>query len=90
MAPQTGTQCPYDREIKYSSEKSTQGEIELTPRFGTHILFVLVNYPAHGTFEMRKLVMMNGCQRQNDTADLSSRVERSCIRPAFSSMDRGF
>lgn len=37
---QTGTQRPYDREIKYSTEKSTQGGTESSLSFGTHILFV--------------------------------------------------
>lgn len=40
---QTGTRRPYDREIKYSTEKPTQGGREPSLRLRTHILFVLLN-----------------------------------------------
>lgn len=67
-----GTRRPYDREIKYSTGKSRQGGSEQSLSFRTHILFVLLNYPACRTFHMKKPSMMNGCQRQSDMADLSN------------------
>lgn len=87
---QTGTQHPYDREIKCSTGKSTQGGTGHSLSFRTHFLFVLGNYLAHRTFQMRKLSVMNGCQRPSDMLDLSNRACRSYIRPAFTTMDRGF
>lgn len=65
-AAQTGTQRPYDREIKQSAGKSTQGGTE------SRVLFVLLNYPARGTFHTRKLSVMNVCQRRSDMVDLSN------------------
>lgn len=58
--------------------------------FGTHVLFVLANYLAHGTFKMREPSVMNGCQGPSDMLYLSNKACRSYIRPAFSTMDRGF
>lgn len=69
---QTGTQRPYDTEIKYSIPKSHVEWHGAESKL--HILFVLLNYPAHRTFHMRKPSMMNGCQRQSDMVDLSNRA----------------
>lgn len=69
---QTGTQRPYDTEIKYSIPKSHVEWHGAESKL--HILFVLLNYPAHRTFHMRKPSMMNGCQRQSGMVDLSNRA----------------